>query len=742
MTITEKILHNIETIASDLALTLETMREIPGMYDDNADDAVKLCSALPERIRSGTLRIAVVGAIKSGKTTFVNAWLKDDLLKRGAGVVTSIVTRVRKGESLKARIFLKSWDEINREIEQALLLFPEKNRPGTGDVPGFDLRREKDRTFLSAFNQEIFSSISVTEAGIRPESVTITRAVDGFEAVKDLVKADRSSLEFSGSHFEEHKRFTGDDAVAFFVRDVELEVTSKGLDPKIEIADCQGSDSTNPVHMAQIQDYLTSANMIIYLISSRSGLRQADINFLRLIRTMGLMENIVFVVNADLNEHENLDDLLGVEARIKRELTYIKKDPELYTFSSLYNLFTRAKATLSRKSRTTLGFWNEYPEFVEYTTAMTEGFNQRLARRLDTEGFYLAVANPMERVRQIAANAEQRLSLFTDLLSSDLSKAVTAMDKLKEMLERTRKLEAIMDNSMEGAAEVLEKEIKAGAETLFDPKKGTLAKAVTRFIQGYGTDLSRYETHLMEQGFENTLYLMFQEFKASLDTFMTQTVSAEIVGFSRDQEHAIESYFKALYRSYNINPCEISMEFASIADQMPETALFKEAATDPIDIRSILGILGLSLPKAEFATRYSARIRFDSMARFGFITLAEILARVMKKRAPRSGPVALKAAEARIKREALRSVLGHLSDHRDAVTNDYLIPLARAISRDFRDKLLARFKVCDVEIETIEGLVASDKESKDAQSLTLKAMEAKLEDVVQRIATLPIHYLN
>ncbi|MCP4117863.1 MAG: hypothetical protein GY737_21175 [Desulfobacteraceae bacterium] len=742
MTINEKILDNIETIASDLALTLETMRDIPGMYDDNADDAVKFCCALPERIRSGTLRIAVVGAIKSGKTTFVNAWLKDDLLKRGAGVVTSIVTRVRKGDGLKARIFLKSWDEINREIEQALFLFPEKSRPATGDGSGFDLRREKDRAFLSAFNQEIFSDISVTEDGIRPESVTITRAVDGYETVKDLVKADRSSLEFSGSRFEEHKRFTGDDAVAFFVRDVALEVTSGGLDPKVEIADCQGSDSTNPVHMAQIQDYLASANMIIYLISSRSGLRQADINFLRLIRTMGLMENIVFVVNADMNEHENLEDLQGVEARIKRELTYIKKDPELYTFSSLYNLFSRDGATLNRKSRTSLELWNGFPEFVEYTAAMTGDFNQRLTQRLDTEGFYLAVANPMERVRQITVNSRQRLSLFKDLLSSDLSKAVTAMDMLKEMLERTRKLEAIMDNSMEGAVEVLEKEIRAGADTLFNPDQGSVAGLVIRFIQGYGTDLSRYETTLREQGFENTLYLMFQEFKGALDTFMTQTVSPEITGFAREQEQAIESYFKALYRSYDINPSEISMEFASMVEQMPETALFTEPVSDPIDIRSIRGILGLSLPKAGFATRYSARIRFNSMARFGFFTLAELLARLLKKRSLRSGPVALNAAEARIKKEALRSVLGHLSDYSDTVTNDYLIPLARAISRDFRDKLLARFKVCDVEIETIEGLVASGRESKNAQSNTLEAMETKLEDVAQRIATLPIHYLN
>ncbi|MCK7509209.1 MAG: dynamin family protein [Desulfobacterales bacterium] len=56
---------------------------------------------------SDTIRVAVVGAIKSGKSTFLNALLKGDFLKRGAGVVTSIVTRVRAGRAAEGDAVLQ-----------------------------------------------------------------------------------------------------------------------------------------------------------------------------------------------------------------------------------------------------------------------------------------------------------------------------------------------------------------------------------------------------------------------------------------------------------------------------------------------------------------------------------------------------------------------------------------------------------------------------------------------------------
>ena len=72
--------------------------------------------------------------------------------------------------------------------------------------------------------------------------------------------------------------------------DLQLELVSRNLYRDTEFADCQGSDSPNPLHLAMIQDYLQQAHLIIYVFSSRTGIREADIKFLSIIRKMGLIE--------------------------------------------------------------------------------------------------------------------------------------------------------------------------------------------------------------------------------------------------------------------------------------------------------------------------------------------------------------------------------------------------------------------------------------------------------------------
>ena len=49
------------------------------------------CQEIERQLSDDTVRVAVVGAIKSGKSTFVNSLFMGDYVMRGAGVITSIV---------------------------------------------------------------------------------------------------------------------------------------------------------------------------------------------------------------------------------------------------------------------------------------------------------------------------------------------------------------------------------------------------------------------------------------------------------------------------------------------------------------------------------------------------------------------------------------------------------------------------------------------------------------------------
>ena len=92
-------------VNQDILALISKAKSMPGMAESSFNDWEKTCRGLPIQISEDIIRVAVVGPIKSGKSTFLNSMLKGDYLKRGAGVVTSIVTRVRSGDRLRAHLF-------------------------------------------------------------------------------------------------------------------------------------------------------------------------------------------------------------------------------------------------------------------------------------------------------------------------------------------------------------------------------------------------------------------------------------------------------------------------------------------------------------------------------------------------------------------------------------------------------------------------------------------------------------
>ena len=88
----------------DLDSLLSVGKGGPGMTDRLFEEWEATCGSIRRQLSDEMIRVAVVGSIKSGKSTFVNALIQGDHLKRGAGVVTSIVTKIRQGKSLRARM--------------------------------------------------------------------------------------------------------------------------------------------------------------------------------------------------------------------------------------------------------------------------------------------------------------------------------------------------------------------------------------------------------------------------------------------------------------------------------------------------------------------------------------------------------------------------------------------------------------------------------------------------------------
>jgi len=130
--------------------------------------------------------------MKSGKSTFINALFKKDYLKRGAGVVTSIVTRVRCGQSLLAKLYFKSWQEVNMDMEQSLVLFPssawqKENRK-------FDIRHRRDRVELRQALNDLSPDHMITNDSRNANSVLLMSYLKGYEKIKAFVSSENVFL--------------------------------------------------------------------------------------------------------------------------------------------------------------------------------------------------------------------------------------------------------------------------------------------------------------------------------------------------------------------------------------------------------------------------------------------------------------------------------------------------------------------------------------------------------------------
>jgi len=265
---------DILQINKDISGLFLDARSITGTSDHTFADWQKTCDAINSQMSGEIIRVAVVGPIKSGKSTFINSLFKGEYLKRGAGVVTSIVTRVRNGKKLKAKLLFKSWNEINSDMEQALVLFP--SLEWRNENYRFDIRQKKERMDLQKALISLNSEHLISNGARNVNNILLTSYLKGYEKIKDMISLETPTSQYENELFSEHWTFVGDGSVAVYLKDVQLEIDSGNIDSNIEIADCQGSDSPNPLHLAMIQDYLLLTHLIVYVVSSRTGLREAD----------------------------------------------------------------------------------------------------------------------------------------------------------------------------------------------------------------------------------------------------------------------------------------------------------------------------------------------------------------------------------------------------------------------------------------------------------------------------------
>jgi GTPase SAR1 family protein len=722
----------------DLAGLVDHVDSMPELDGQPFEDWRRSLAGIRQQLAEDVIRVAVVGAIKSGKSTFVNALLGDDFLKRGAGVVTSIVTRIRAGKRLRARLFFKSWDEVNADIEQAMVLFPAVERPE--EDGGFDIRREKDRRALQTALATLGAERLIRNDSRDVNSVLLHAYLTGYDQVKDLIGAEPTRHHFEDDRFADHRQFAGNEVLATYLKDIELEIDAPNLAENVEIADCQGSDSPNPIHLSLIQDYLQRTHFIIYVISSRTGLRQADIKFLSIIARMGILDNMLFVVNSDFNEHDSLADLEKLAAKVEAELSLIRPDPEIFTFSALYDLFRIREEHLGEREKVRLGHWKEEPEMAPFSESETDRFFRVFQRKLTAERMSLFMTNNVERMRVIGDGLMRWLQVRQELLSKDSTGAAGIVERIRMHQERMDQIRSMIKSTLDGSVGKLKAELRTELDRFFDPSAGRLLPGAFEFVRGYEPALAEYEKTLDAVGFTQTLYLVFQDFRQALNGYLAETVNPEVVRFVRRVEIRIREYLESVGRPYGAMVAEALADHYRALERFGME--FGDGGQGRIrlpDMETIRNRAGISLPPAVAHLRYSARIRTEAVMRLGFYSLLKAMKKVLKKPLQsrrEEGIQALRDGLHRIKRETERSLRFHFKDYGENVKFQYVFRLTDASAAALYEALLDEFQAYASDMGRTVDLVSRERHLKEKTAEILGRLAQDARRISNRIEEL------
>lgn len=714
---------------------LERAGSLPGASPNAFEVWLNICRGIAQQMAEEKMRIAVIGAIKSGKSTLINSLFAGDYVKRGAGVVTAMVTRSRRGDRLSATLFFKSWREINTDIQKALVLFPSPEWQARRN--DFDIRRDKDRQDLARDLGTLETRQLVSNDTRNADSLYLAYYLQGYDKAKAYVADEPVRRSYVDQEFSAHLDFSGSDVLAFYLKDIELEINTGEIEKNIEIADCQGSDSPNPHHMAMIQDYLMTANLLIYVISSRTGVRQADINFLTMIRKMGLINQILFVVNVDFSEHASVEDLAALIEKIREDLAVIRPEPEIYVMSALFHLFRQVKDAIPEKDRMRLDQWEQDDRLVSFSEEGKTLFLERFQRVATRERYAVLLTNHFERLKTIVSGVRQWVRVNQEVLTRGADEMAGLMKKIKSQQKKTDRVIAMAASTLAGAVQQMQRELKTDVDRFFDPRSGDIIPALISFVDNYDVPFHEYAERLSASGFSDTLYLVFQKFKHDIDTFMAGQINPGIFSFVRICEEKIQSAFDSVIGPYEAMIHDALGEYNAVMASLGLGAdVVDHRLARSIDIHELKRTTGLELPPAAATMNYSTAIRTEAVMRLGAYHFWQRFKRLLRRPAQNdaaSAVSALKSAVRRMKSETRESILFHFKNYRENLKFQYIFKLVDTVSQHIHDSMTERFHDYAKDLSQMTALTTARQEDRIRLSEDVLAVASEIEDIRLRM---------
>lgn len=684
-------------------------------------------------------RIAVVGTVKSGKSTLINALLGQDVLKRGAGIITAMITRIEPGPEPHVCLVFKDWEEINGEINRALSFFPsplilEKPAP-------LDLRRREDRDLLVQVLAQVDKDKLLSQDSLDQNYVLLSSYLEGYPRLAAQLAGRDKRLELTGGDLAVHQELVGNEAEAVYLKDVLLSLPFPWPVQGLELGDCQGSDSPIPQHLAQVQNYLLKSDLLLYVVSSRVGLRQADFRFLADIKRMRLGEQTLIVLNLDLGEHEDRPEVAGLLARLERELGVFQASVPVFAFSALELLLRRLRAqgtSLSPREESKLATWENEPELTAFSRQEAERFESELQRLVSTRQSRLLLSGSLGQILAVAQGIKEAARLQHDFLGQDLEAIQQGESRLAERRQPLEGVLRSLGQALQGTAQELKLTLRRQIDSFFDPRYGEVGPSIFQFIERYQEDLERLKLSDNLSGFMPALYMLHQNFQQRLMAFLTEEINLRILEFVKRQEEWLRA---ELHRVGT--PLLVSLqdaltlyyqEMAALGIAAPVPTLPALSWSVPTELRPSLFSLELTL---------SWKLRGEALLRLGVNLVTRTLARLQRlwsKKPPAQPRERLRSSLAKalevIKAQTQEETQRYLIDYAEGLKFRYFFPLLDHLVSEQERGLRAALGSLLVNLDGLKEAIQQQEDRKEEWRQRLQGVIQQESEVEHTLVSL------
>ncbi|WLD95289.1 dynamin family protein [Alkalihalobacillus sp. AL-G] len=314
------------TIANRLEKAAESLSPWRSM-----DDLISRMRQHAAKMKSREFTVALFGAFSAGKSSFANAWMKNDVLPVSPNPTTATINKIMpvtdENEHGKVKIKLKTADRLLEEIQHALKRFG---------------------IICDTLDEAVKGISKIVTDRPEPHHSFLLAVQIGYDAMREYLGSVQILDHTSFTEFvslEERACFT--ESVELYY---DCELTRQG----ITFVDTPGADSINARHTSVAFDYIKNADAIVFVTYYNHAFSKADRDFLLQlgrVKDTFSMDKMYFVINAaDLatDAAERADVVKYVESQL---VEYGIRHPRMSAVSSKQALIERKENKTSGSSQ-------------------------------------------------------------------------------------------------------------------------------------------------------------------------------------------------------------------------------------------------------------------------------------------------------------------------------------------------------------------------------------------------------